>query len=291
MASSATPALPPDLERLILETAAQQHPELTRIQLHAVIEPLLYHTLVISEWHSSHTLPLLDTMLSKPPEFFHKHVHNVIFWDTDRSEPNYGEEPGPDGFSELISLCTGVQNLALWDLVPSMVPALSALRPRRLTLPVHIFPGLGGPVMLPIFAAVTHLYLPDQGVVADSRLDADLQMLPCLTHLGVSGTLISRDLLCNLLNNCTKLQLLIKVHSDNPGPRDVSEDMPVPEITDPRFVVVIMNDVQYFEDWKAAASRGRDFWARAERLAKKRTGQEGSLQTLWCSDADEDDSD
>ncbi|KAJ7489020.1 hypothetical protein FB451DRAFT_1166749 [Mycena latifolia] len=167
MGSIDSPVFPSELERRIFETAAELHlsliPTLLRVapRVQVWIEPLLYRTLMFTDWRSPPALPsLLRAMSLKPAAFIHTTVRNVIFWD---NEP-YEEAPSSENFDGLLSVCTSIQNLALWGLVPLMFAALSTLHElRRLTLPFTAFHDPRMPSLLahPIFCTISHLTIHD----------------------------------------------------------------------------------------------------------------------------------
>ncbi|KAF7369268.1 hypothetical protein MVEN_00254500 [Mycena venus] len=291
-----SPAFPPELERRIFESAAEIHPQMAPTLLrvaHRVLiwlEPLVYKTLAFTGWPSPNVPPaLVRTVQSKPPGFFQRSVHNFIFWND--SDAAIHQPLNPIDLYAVLSKCTGIQNLALWDLVPSMISMLWDLQPRRLTIPT--FP-LSYPQVLrtstSIFTHITHLLLTNRHLVipeADDipKISSILCAIPTLTHLCVSA-LVDRIGLCRILDDCKALKLLLSLHSDDPGPRDVAESAPDPEITDPRFAIVVMNYAQYFQDWKIGAAGRRDFWVRAEEfVVKKRKGQTQNL-AFWYEDDD-----
>ncbi|KAJ7182917.1 hypothetical protein C8R43DRAFT_1116531 [Mycena crocata] len=269
-------AFPPEMERKIFETAASLHPAsellatlpLVAHRVRLWIDPLLYRNLV---------------------------VRNVIFWDHIRDD---GQTPGIENFLPFLSICSGIRNLALSDLAAStvqelrdptseMAASLSTLQIEQLTLPFTVFISLPGHFL---FTSITHLCLADYAnLIFTDLFDLPLDACPSLTHLCVTGNTISvsADVLRTTLRDNRSLQLVVCMLAD-PGARDVAEYHDNLEISDPRFMLVVMNAAEYLEDWRAGAAGGRDFWVRAEEfVAKRRSSGEPQNLAMWYGDDDE----
>ncbi|KAJ6563007.1 hypothetical protein DFH09DRAFT_1159140 [Mycena vulgaris] len=172
-----------------------------------------------------------------------------------------------DDFTEtnicaLLSICGGIQNLALSDLTPSMLPSLRLLPLRRLTL---LAGDLDVPEISPAysFATVTHLCLLGYRHHDHDRFN--LGGLQSLSHLCVHDPLNSqRSSLHRLLVNSQRLRVLVCTFTFYK-----IVDL---WIDDPRVVIMAELDrTEFIEDRKLGARGGPDFWVRAEEfLAKKR---------------------
>ncbi|KAJ7489042.1 hypothetical protein FB451DRAFT_1223597, partial [Mycena latifolia] len=147
-------ASPLDLEREIFETAARLHPEtipaLLRVAHRVLvwIEPLLYRTLVIAHRRQ------LEAVLQKSPSFLRENVRNLMFWMDERDED----------MSPLLSICTGIQALALFNPPLQLFGFLGPLHLRRLTLPISMLFYARALILptSPFLADLTHLRIHSQ---------------------------------------------------------------------------------------------------------------------------------
>ncbi|KAJ7677802.1 hypothetical protein DFH06DRAFT_1421965 [Mycena polygramma] len=280
--NSTARAFPPELERIIFEIAAELHPKLMPSLLRVAsrvrvwIEPLLYNTLVFNGRPYPNVPPALLQTMSINPSICDRNVRNAIFWDLlDVSDAMPDLAGGrSETLHTVLSVCSGIQRLALWQLVPSMLPVLSTLRPQRLTIPHFVAIEDDKNVPIPCFTNVTHLVLLDE-YSPDSILLSLIAALPSLTHLGINhnAALVAYttgDLWLQILRNFTTLQRLLVMFMDRPGPRDVAEWAPDPYIVDPRFGMVVMDYAEYLEDWQIGVAGRRDFWILAEEFFVKK---------------------
>ncbi|KAJ7489094.1 hypothetical protein FB451DRAFT_682518 [Mycena latifolia] len=155
------PILPLELEREIFEITARLYPQMAPTLLRVAqrvlvwIEPIVYETLIV---HSNMLHPSLFLALeSKPASFFHKNVRNLLL-DLENHESS-----SIDRLNLLLSACTAVIDLALFDPHPSMLPHLAAMKLQRLS--VHLYSlflsheiDFAGQ---PFFATITHLNVHD----------------------------------------------------------------------------------------------------------------------------------
>ncbi|KAJ6496078.1 hypothetical protein C8R45DRAFT_153526 [Mycena sanguinolenta] len=250
-------SLPPELERVIFELVAWEEPSMIKTLILVAkrvcvwIEPELYRVLLFNSLESAERLQKI--IESKPPEFLQKHVHHLALSTIGRSD-----------VTRVLSICTNVQDLALWT-GKTDTELLSELR--NLTnlrhLSINLFDLFGGhtkfqlpgPDELLPFAHITHL---DVFSSLPARLWPFFGMLPCLTHLSFSDTYVP-GLVQTALDTCAVLQLLAvvwtyQVHGES------GADMSA--ISDPRFCEVWCN--AYAEDWEEGAHGRIDFWYRAE---------------------------
>ncbi|KAJ7677801.1 hypothetical protein DFH06DRAFT_1316600 [Mycena polygramma] len=272
------PKLPPELEREIFtiaaifygETIPRLMPRLLRVahRVRAWIEPLLYGTLVFRKTRDTSFMrrfsALVRALHARPLTFVESQVRSIMWWHY------YGEEK----MEALLSLCSGLRNLALINLTPSMIPTLSTLPElQRLTLPASSGVLLNPPIPYS-FATLTHLHIHGVG-------DLDLPWiiaLPALTHFcieSLASTML--EALEELLLDCPKLQVCVYAVGFR------LSTLSAPLMEDQRVVVLQLdldND-NYVRDWKTGATGGRDFWVRAEEfLAKKKSDQ--SITTQVC---------
>ncbi|KAJ6564619.1 hypothetical protein B0H19DRAFT_81045 [Mycena capillaripes] len=275
-----TPVFPLELEREIFTTAAIIHEDtiLTLLRVaHRVwvwIEPLLYRTLVFSPGTTRtirdgrYSPSALRMIQKKSPTFIHKNVRHLMCTD----------EFPETAICVLLSLCTGVQNLVLWNLTPPMLPFLSSLRLTYLTLPLWDSTPLDHATKSS-FVALTHLRVRNYSRNFNFPW---INSLPSLTHLCVENPMHhDRPFIHNLLQRNEKLQVLVCTLPSItfPGASDGVW------IDDERIVMMRLDseryDPQYERDWKLGRAGGRDFWVHAEEfLAKKRGDMSISLSLL-----------
>ncbi|KAJ7606677.1 hypothetical protein FB45DRAFT_949646 [Roridomyces roridus] len=268
MDDGSAPVLPPELERMIFELAAWWHPEtihsliLVARRVCIWVEPCLYRVSICR------TGPERDSLLrmveSKQPAYLATHVHHLAL----------SCALGSDQVSRILSICTGVRDLALWTgyTYPELLADLQQLKQlRRLSVnlrelcktPMGTF-AIPSAVELEPFAYLTHL---DVFSELPESLWPIFQLLPSLTHLSFSEDLYIQALVIMVLETCTSLQAVIFICDFN-----VLWEEP-PEIPDPRFCVVACPN--FHEDWQLGAlGKEADFWARADQfIATKRRGE------------------
>ncbi|KAJ7757565.1 hypothetical protein B0H16DRAFT_1885583 [Mycena metata] len=258
-ADSADPLLPPELERVIFELAVWQNPEtifalvLVAKRVCTWIEPELYHVVVFGKPRS---LLMLE---SKPSQFLGQHVHhlaipaNVLHVDVVR----------------ILSTCTGVHDLAIWNNIstrPDLLPLL-----RKLTnlqcLSANLFALFGG----------RDDFTLDQFRIPSPRGATGLwpvfKLLPRVTHLSVTDT-YSPEVINAALGTCPVLQLLVAVWGRDPAMSPPPDESKIS--TDPRFCIVLCSLFEF--DWELGARGGRDVWRRAEEAVANnpRERQKGS---------------
>ncbi|KAJ7879057.1 hypothetical protein B0H14DRAFT_2710387 [Mycena olivaceomarginata] len=248
--------LPPELERLIFETAAELYPEtipnllLVAVRVLEWIEPLKYRTFTLTVYSS--TCPqfrlLQQAVKSKPVQFIHDNIRYLL-----------ADENFPAGsLDEVLPGCTGVISLALFHTHPPMVSQLEAIRPQRLSAPIaSFFDHDTVDLTLPLFSSLTHLDAFDSFVASSWSDWSSLALLPMLTHLAFLNLAnLGAD---KILAACRKLQVLIGMHEGRFGPR---------------FLTMVLSTEDYVVDWKIGVQGGMDFWARADAfVAKRRRGE------------------
>ncbi|KAJ7207794.1 hypothetical protein C8J57DRAFT_1403088 [Mycena rebaudengoi] len=270
--SNILPCLPPELEREVFEIAAVRHPE-TILALVLVaqrvlhwIEPLLYRTLVLTKtWprEKNALVPISDRASAK----FTKYVRNIM-----------DSYPAPCP-SPLLSLCSSISKLALFQPEPAMLPVLDNMRVQHLSIVLrHLFGGEIDPGR-PLFRGLTHLDLWD-----DFLDDLPIADLPALTHLCINNERESSFLL-TMFENCDKLHVLVNMYWKQ---LDLERARQAPDLVDdPRFVLMALDSDEYMADWRVGANGGQDFWARADRfVAKRKRGEISPVSRCWIVDAD-----
>ncbi|KAJ6485379.1 hypothetical protein C8R47DRAFT_1130004 [Mycena vitilis] len=261
MSSDFAPFLPPELERAIVETAAELNPEcipnlfLVSHRVHDWIERVRYRTVTHSGGSSTYSVGALLRAIrsnTKPASFFHDRVQHLFLEDIRDSE-------------EIVSVCSGVQFFALTTKAMQLNPGLGAILPRRLNLLlVSLLTSIDSLDQThPMFTNVTHLDVLDPSLNPD--LIGYFAMLPLLTHLSIWHNGAS---LTDVLARCPKLEALIDMNDDNSEPNHLMS------IDDVRVVCMALGDVEYEEDWVIGTRGGLDFWARADVfISKKRRGE------------------
>jgi hypothetical protein len=217
------------------------------------IEPFLYKTLIFRGRDKHRLIAAIQALQQRSPDFIREHVRRIFVL-----LPN--EELDRDLLA-LLAMCSGVQDLVLWNLTPKMLPFLP-LPLRRLSLPLRlILPSRTDIISGPFLSNLTHL-----DVHAIRGLAAWIGDLPSLTHLAIYNPRdTSRPLLHNLIQASKRLRVLVLVFTL----RRFSSQFIGPHsqiIDDPRVVLMrTKNDLLYhYSDWKSGVAGGRDFWAYAE---------------------------
>ncbi|KAJ7677763.1 hypothetical protein DFH06DRAFT_1167120 [Mycena polygramma] len=170
----------------------------------------------------------------------------------------------------LLSICTGIKNLALRTLNPQLVDCISSLRLQRLTSPLwsHLLPTLAS------CSSLTHLHVLDYGEAVFPWINT----LPSLTHLCLVKALYTdRPLIETLFKKGQQLRVCVLFLT--PYDQRASD----PWIDDERVVIMPLeasgDDVR---DWKSGVDGGRDFWVRAEEFLELKR-RDKSITTQLCS--------
>ncbi|KAJ7779135.1 hypothetical protein B0H16DRAFT_1501619 [Mycena metata] len=272
--SSNSPVLPLELEREIFEEAAIRCPETIPSLLlvsHRVYEILKikYRTVTPKGELSTCTFAALRRAIqynSKAPSF-RTHVRHL-----------YIAHSADDGseVQEILFACAGIQSLSLmtWaNIPPSILLALSTLRPRRLW--VHIDSLLAAKDLCqPMFTFVTHLLL----IVQRTDIGASLSFLanfPSLTHLTI--VYAEHTLASHILASFKRLKVVVEY-----SVATAREEL---DNVDDRYVTIALQKL--IEEWVVGSRGGNDFWARAEAfIAKKRRREIQPDWRYWIEDAD-----
>ncbi|KAJ7255661.1 hypothetical protein C8J57DRAFT_598712, partial [Mycena rebaudengoi] len=278
MTPTVPPSFPLDLEREIFEMSAVEHPEMMPALIlvaHRVlqwIEPLLYRTLLLTRNFPRDKSALL-LAAQRTPAKFTKYVQNLLLW------PYQNLPMGPQECAMiLMSLCSGISRLVLFDPIPEMLPALDNMRVDHLSVSLAYLFGHPSDIReidpgRPLFQAVTHLQISDgmRWVVGMPFAE-----LPALTHLCVSDL----QPLLSILKNCEKLHVLVHMYSFRV---EFKQDF----VDDPRLVLMTLSPQEYITDWVAGAKGEQDFWARAEMfVAKRKRGEIEPVFRCWIMEED-----
>ncbi|KAJ7184711.1 hypothetical protein C8R46DRAFT_1064857 [Mycena filopes] len=271
------PVFPPELERLICETAALLHPRsmlaliLVAQRMKIWIEPLLYQVLAVHSGPSSaglvsprHTQNSIANLLEgRRQSFFQKHVRHVCFMDFQSEE----------FIASVLGACTGTVNLAFRDLMggPALLPILDALPLQRLAICLdRLFLSIPGGMDFsrPLFAHITHLDILDW---RDEGREpwAGLARIPHLTHLSFSYHDYLPIYTCrDVLRACKRLRVLAALCTEALLPK-FTVGLTYSDLdADPRFVLVIVPDD--LVDWEVGARGGGDYWDVADEMVKQR---------------------
>ncbi|KAJ7663930.1 hypothetical protein DFH06DRAFT_336448 [Mycena polygramma] len=256
------PIFPPEIEREILEQAAQFQGNSVTLALVARrtqiwIERLIYETVTLGTQHLCDQF--LRTLDSRPAHFFTDNVKSLCI----------PADIKPLDAERVLKACQGVVNLAIW-LEPQadpLFPFVSSLRPTRLSINHALFGSCEPDFQHPFFSKVTHLELVDwlEWPTSLHHLSAHL------THLAVdydSHTDGSMARLSDILSSCRSLVVCIALVSNDEIMIIVSHRLA--SIEDPRLVVLSESDV--LENWEASL-RGTDasMWSFAEGIVTAKT--------------------
>ncbi|KAJ7241586.1 hypothetical protein C8J57DRAFT_1560773 [Mycena rebaudengoi] len=249
--------LPLDFEREIFEMAANRYPEtipallLVAQRVLQWIEPLLYRTLVFIDHESSRDPAAFCPESAK----LAKYVQNMLIW---------AARPCADFALRVLSSCSGIRKLMLFEPHLTMLPALEKMKLRQLTVDLQgLFCITAIDSARPLFRALTHLRLLNRPP------ELNFGELPALTHLCLSHY-YSLGLISSNLENCSRLRVLVTMFPSRPRELYIKIHLP---IDDPRFVVMPLS-FECMEDWKLSAKGGRDFGGHAENfVARRRRGE------------------
>ncbi|KAJ6540464.1 hypothetical protein B0H19DRAFT_1269046 [Mycena capillaripes] len=275
------PVLPPDLERLAVETAAEMYSDtipnllLVSRRIHEWIERFKYKTVTPQGDLSTCSFYVFQRALhsdTKSASFFRDRVQHVFVRDVDDTQ-----------LEEVLSVCTELQSLVLLQSAgPGIPPALGATRVRRLNLDLKgLLQGMNPHSPHPMFTFITHLDLFDslhRGTHVPLLID-HLSLFPALTHLAFFQG--NREA-TQVLSRCSRLEALVGFYTLLPDPRHLRS------IDDQRFVTMNVSDDDYVMEWVVGTRGGWDFWARADAFIKKRrSGEIEPSWRCWIKDGDE----
>jgi hypothetical protein len=201
---------------------------------------------------------------ARPPEFFAKHVKTLCLRD---------ELAGDLHYPPILSVCTGVVNLACWS-GTAHVRGSHILR--RLSIDLDLLMSLSNSLSFP---NVTHLNIIE---IWPTVAEDFVGVFPSLTHIALYTGIEYNgprniDTIPRLLEQCASLQVLIVLFDKacekdyGPSPNMVrqfySYYVPV-VLTDPRVVFAETPDVE--QDWEASVRGQDDMWVGAEKIVQWR---------------------
>ncbi|KAJ6482770.1 hypothetical protein C8R45DRAFT_932363 [Mycena sanguinolenta] len=304
-----SPALPPELERIIFEVTALSRPRsIPRLMLVAwrvkswrvhTVEPLLYRTIIVGsdlgtlrDEPDSETRPLpipFQNLLSLIQSYqfpcFLSSVRNLFL-----AHDNAADE------ASILAACRGTENLWLAAQTRCIVVEMEFDRPiKRLHGCLQVIFGSSKSTAIDfthsVFASLTHLEIFDiPGDIPRDGIDMTawiaLSHLPHLTHLAfddeeylpVGGA---------LLPTWQHLKVFIILFPQKCLHTELFAQYNVPELADePRLVLMVCSE--YLEDWIKGAHTGRDdYWAQAEDHIARRKSGKVDLRDCYVPDADE----
>ncbi|KAJ7176974.1 hypothetical protein C8R46DRAFT_1077909, partial [Mycena filopes] len=276
---SATPILPPELERQIFEIcASSQFSVIPGLMLVAWrvkdwVEPLLYRTIMVCDirrerYYFPRFTPetLAKLLLSKPAAFFRDSVRNLLI-PAGRGHRDAIYAADRDLVHSVLAICTGVENL--WApgagegfRLPSRLP-LKHLS----TNPGPLFSTVSP--LDPLFTRLTHLELTGH-IHSVVEIASALPLLPQLSHLAFNDEDLTPT--CpQFLEECASLTVLVSLNGSQLFLGSFFQEYEERLSKDVRFVLVRS---WWFEDWQLGVHSGMGYWGRAEDfIAKRRSGE------------------
>ncbi|KAL4078080.1 hypothetical protein J3A83DRAFT_1725850 [Scleroderma citrinum] len=238
------------------------------------IERFVYKTVVLRNPRRAYQF--LDALSYRPPEFPSLYVKSLCL------QPQLPH----DVCNKLLSVCTGLESLALW--IPShpgtaaelitLLSSLPLLTSLSINLTAILSPRHPKPILQnhPVFANITHLDVVNNWALWTSSLG--IESLPCVTHLAfrfwARGNVDAA--LARILKQSAELEVMVLL-SDAvviPGARRYLEKEGIVDVR-----VVIMKHARDVDEWETMEREGEGLWQRAERVVnwRKRT-QAGSYE-------------
>ncbi|KAF7304550.1 hypothetical protein HMN09_00857700 [Mycena chlorophos] len=268
---TSSPLLPPELERVVFELAAENDARTTRslmlvaTRVRIWIEPLMYRLIYLD----TGDLHAFRGLISENPTLGLHVQHLFLDLWTMRSD-------SPAGIA-LIAACPNVTNLALWTFMDTTTPIPLPLLPKLSRLSTDIgfltFNQTGAALSahLEPIRSLTHLDITNVGWTMSQAIEGVKEIrraraLPSLTHLAL-GKASSVAPYMDILRMASQLQVLCMYVQQPEDPHSSWEE----RIPDPRFCVVTVVNKPFSADWRIGAEGGRGLWQRAEeRVAERR---------------------
>ncbi|KAJ7058916.1 hypothetical protein C8F01DRAFT_1371066 [Mycena amicta] len=274
------PRFPPELERIIFETAAWNDPPTMQslvLVAHRVciwIEPLLYRVVRIADKKS---LSRIQNLIQKKPALAKKHITHLAV--TTQSGPEFPRRR--EIIHPILTACPHISNLFLpfYMIYPALLDDLQVLTHlTRLSVDLpdllSFWDGTTVPPttgQLAVFQLLTHLNLFG-GVGRELLRMINNTTFPALTHIAHRNTFIE-DVPRGILQTYPTLQLLVCYYSpDSEGPALELET----RLNDPRFCAVECG--LYKQDWEQGAWGEEDLWSRAAKRVAERAGPGRSVE-------------
>lgn len=177
---------------------------------------------------------------------------------------------------QLLSACSGVDRMVLYSCIS--YDALADLRPRRLAVCLSLVQiknlSYNGAFTLPFFSRLTHLELFDS---ASWHGDLPLNMLPCLTHLALMGSILTdMPLVFNTLQICRKLEMLLFVDGFYGCPEEMVAF--VSDLTDDPRIFLYDRMQTMGEDWENCISE-EDIWMKARKYGRSANASQQRVES------------
>ncbi|KAF7347342.1 hypothetical protein MVEN_01489900 [Mycena venus] len=250
--------LPPELQCEIFEIAVRSNRKNAALKLslslvaqhvHFWIDRVFYQSVTIrSRSNADKFLKLVDL---KPPGFFATTVKTLLFTT----------HPSELQRISILSACTGVQSLAVWNTIlrSETLLQISQLSLRRLCISIKYVPAI---LAASTRSRITHLDLAFQ-LETPEYLVGDLRQLPCLTHVAMDID-ASPSIAKAVCESCPNLQVLLILDYKPPAAAAIDSYS-----FDSR-IVVEESPSDLVEDWEAAPYGFPDMWTHAERVVADR---------------------
>ena len=240
---------------VICKHAASAHPSSARI------EPVVYEMVTLDQPQIN---AFLRTVNSKPAAFFAKHVKTLCLTENIEKEDAL----------RVLSVCTGIVNLAVWTDFGQCADTLSVianLRLRRFAIPLQTLIGRTLEVVnLTAFRELTHLDINDfQHCWMDVTFD-----LPHLTHLALNFSLHASVAIAlrNILLKIKSLQIVVlSLDTDHWEMSQYAHShLKRHGLDDPRVVALSYAEFS-LKEWEGFERAEVDRWARAEAIVMSRS--------------------
>ncbi|KAJ7058913.1 hypothetical protein C8F01DRAFT_284042 [Mycena amicta] len=271
------PRFPPELERIIFETAAwndvrtMQSLVLVAHRVCIWIEPLLYRVVRITDEKS---LSCIQNLIQKKPALAKKPIkHLVVTVESCR-----------EIIQPILTACPHIPDLFLpsYKIYPELLDDLQVLTHlTRLSVDLRALLWHDGsiPMVLPTseqlvaFERLTHLHICG-GLSQRIRSLINTTTFPALTHVAHEDKYIE-DVPRGILQTYPTLQLLVCYYSPDSEDPEWALELET-RLNDPRFCAVECRS--YEQDWEQAAWGEEDLWSRAAKRVAERAGPGQSVE-------------
>ncbi|KAF8168488.1 hypothetical protein B0H34DRAFT_685712 [Crassisporium funariophilum] len=277
--------LPTELEWLIIELAADAHPEtwdsLLRVcyRVHDWVEPFLFKEITITTKNIDNFLQY--PFRSKRSAYFRQHVKTLCI----------SKGVDPSICTRILNVCSNTIHVACWVEKPSCgqmaaaqthhpfpIPSLVSPRLKRVSmciqggiLPLYRGPAFDISVHAP-FASLTHLEVLDTSLALVRNPFSGYYRLPNLTHLAMNSW-ATFDEAHRILLECKRLKVLLLLAGESMRARSTQDFLTIRGMLDRRLVVLPLRRVT--TDWVGSINGEWDAWKEAEEIIEGR----GTLQS------------
>ncbi|KAJ7058908.1 hypothetical protein C8F01DRAFT_1371059 [Mycena amicta] len=273
------PRFPPELERIIFETAAwndmrtMQSLVLVAHRVCIWIEPLLYRVVRIADEKS---LSRIQNLIQKKPALAKKHITHLMVLAS----------AGRETIQPILTACPNLSDLFLGSskIYPEMLDDLQLLTHlQRLSVDLQTLFRRGQPASMLVLPPpdrlaplqlLTHLHL--SGGLPDELLRMiNSTTFPALTHIAHPSFYIER-VPTSILRTCGQLQLLVCYYLPNSAKKALDLEV---RISDPRFCVVEYQlhrrewEPAVWGEWEPAVWGEEDLWSLAEKRIAARASR------------------